>query len=91
MTEPTRRQSLFEYVISQRHGLHVRLGLAQLLVRLIPQATFPHLRAVLYRMAGFAIAPRVRMLGPLSIRGWGDIYPNLTIGAGTGFNNPVRP
>lgn len=61
----------------------------ELAARLIPFGVFDHLRAVLYRWAGFDIGPRVRLIGPLTLRGSGDIYSRLSIGSRTAMNSPA--
>jgi maltose O-acetyltransferase len=81
---------LFRYIAEQRGALHGKLALVQLLGKLIPRGAFDRIRGSLYRMAGFAIAPRVRIAGPLSIWGTGDIYSRLTIGERSYLNCPAH-
>ena len=89
MTETGARQGVLDYALAQRAGFHGRLALAHLVLRLIPRSLFPHLQAVIYRWAGFDIGSGTRILGPFIIRGWGDIYRNLSIGPRTGINSHV--
>ena len=72
-----------------RVEVHGRLALAQLLIRCLPPDTLAPIRRALYRWAGFkGIGSRVTLAGPLSIRGAGDIYSRLSIGADTFINSP---
>jgi maltose O-acetyltransferase len=89
MTQSRPRQSVVDYALSQRAGFHPRLLLAQLVLRLIPLSLFPHFQALIYRWAGFDIGSGTRILGPFIIRGWGDIYRNLSIGPGSAINSHV--
>ena len=89
MTEGRQRQSVLGYVAAQRAGFHPRLALAQLVLRLIPLSLFPHLQALIYRWAGFDIGAGTRILGAFIIRGWTDVYRNLSIGPGCAINSHV--
>ena len=89
MTDAGARQPILEYALAQRAGFHFRLALAQLVLRLIPLSLFPHLQAKIYRLAGFDIGARTRILGPFIIRGWGDVYSKLSIGPGGAINSHV--
>lgn len=69
--------------------VHLKLVLAQALIRYLPDDTLSPLRAALYRWAGFKqIAGKVTLAGLLSIRGAGDIYSRLSIGEHTFINSP---
>ena len=78
------------YLAAQRAVFHGRLAVAQLVGRLIPRRTFPHARAALLRLAGFAIGPGVRIDGPIELWGMGNIYDRLSIGEATYVNTPVH-
>lgn len=77
-----------KYTRDQRDALHFRLVLVQLLVRCIPYDNLNGLRTALYRWAFPYISKQVYITGTLDLRGNGDIYPRLTIGAGTTINTP---
>ena len=81
---------LATYLRDQAAAVHPRLGVAQLLGSLIPHGTFAAVRAALYRAAGFGLGPRVRVDGPLVLRGHGDIYSRLTIGEDSYINSPAH-
>jgi maltose O-acetyltransferase len=78
------------YLAAQRTMFHGRLAVAQLVERLVPFSTFGRLRGALYRLAGFGIAPGVRLAGPLTIWGTGDVYGRLTVGERTFLNSPAH-
>ena len=88
----TRRRAgsrLGRYLQMQRLVLHVRLGVAQMLQRCIPYSLFGNVRSAIYRACGFRyIARKVYLAGPLDLRGDGDIYSRLHIGAHTFINTP---
>jgi acetyltransferase-like isoleucine patch superfamily enzyme len=72
-----------------RAEVHGRLAVAQLLLRLLPPETLAPFRNSLYRWAGFKnIAESVTLAGVLNLRGAGDIYSRLHIGADTFINTP---
>ena len=80
---------LRRYLRVQRLVLHLRLGPAQALQRCIPYSLFGNVRSAIYRACGFRhIARKVYLAGPLDLRGDGDIYPRLHIGAHTFINTP---
>ncbi len=84
-------RSAIRYVGLQREVLHVRLGLAEILIRQIPYSSFNDLRSQLYRWAGFkGISRRVYIAGKLGLRGDGDIYTKLFIGERTTINTPCQ-
>lgn len=82
-------QRLFRYVSAQRSRFHFRLVLLRMIDFAIPRDTFGHLRAMVYGWMGFEVAPRARLLGPLTLRGTGDIYSRLTIGTSSVLNSPA--
>lgn len=79
-----------KYLRAQGAELHGRLLAAQLCVRLIPFNTFGVIRAAIYRAAGFGIAPRARIAGPLTLWGRGDVYARLSVGDHTFLNTPAH-
>ena len=85
-----RQASLREYLRAQRAEIHPVLGLVQLLVRLIPFNAFARVRGTLYRLAGVTVAPRVRIAGPLTLRGTGPLTSRLAIGEATFINSPAH-
>lgn len=87
---PGRGRKLLRYLVQQRAIFHGRLAVVQLLVRLIPFAMLDRLRGVAYRLAGFDVGHRVRIAGPLSIWGAGDVYRRLSIGEATFVNSPAH-
>jgi maltose O-acetyltransferase len=61
-----------------------------MLVGLIPYGLAGNLRSILYWSTGFkGIGRRVYILGTLDLRGRGDIYPRLKIGADSVLNAPL--
>ena len=79
------------YAGLQREAIHFRLGLAQLLVWLLPYSSFNDLRTHIYRWAGFAgVSQQVFIAGKLDLRGDGDIYSRLNIGERTTINTPCQ-
>ncbi len=80
---------LRRYLRMQRAVLHLRLGAGQVLQRCIPYSLFGNVRSAIYRGCGFRhIARKVYIAGPLDLRGDGDIYSRLHIGAHTFVNTP---
>ena len=77
-----------KYARNQLNSLHLRLALVQLLVRCIPYDTLNGLRTALYRWAFPNISKKVYITGRLDLYGDGDIYPRLSMGAGTTINTP---
>lgn len=70
---------------------HLRLGLAQIVVRCLPYGNLNVLRTAVYRWAGFAdIGPHVYIRGTLDLRGMGDIYSRLHIGEYSSINTPCH-
>lgn len=78
------------YLAAQWAELHPRLALVQLLVRLLPFNVFNVVRGRLYRLAGFDLAGGVRVAGPLTIWGAGEIGARLRVGEGTFLNAPAH-
>jgi maltose O-acetyltransferase len=77
------------YLTTQYRAVHYRLWLAQMVIACIPYGMFGNVRAMLYRWAGFAaIGRKVYFHGALTLRGAGNIYPNLHIGDRTTINSP---
>jgi maltose O-acetyltransferase len=63
---------------------HLRFLLADMVLRLLPTATFTTVRAAVYRLVGFRIGPRVSFMSTIRITGVGvGLYERLTIGEGT--------
>lgn len=58
-------------------------GICGFLAALIPKWRFPRVRAAMYRLAGFNIARKVTLFGPLILRGHGRAWhKRLTISEG---------
>jgi len=85
-----RRGRRWRYLALQLSLVHGRLALVQCLVRLIPFGALDLVRARLYRLAGFALGPRVQVAGPLTVWGAGDIAGRLSIGEGSFVNSPAH-
>ena len=83
-------QFVRRYLGIQFAAIHPRLMVAQILVRLIPGDTFGVVRASLYRMVGFRLGHRVRIMGRLTFSGTRSAYRNLEVGDGTGINFPCH-
>jgi acetyltransferase-like isoleucine patch superfamily enzyme len=80
---------LGRYLRAQLEVLHIRLLLAQMVMRLIPVGLMGNVRAKVYRLAGFShIADKVYIFGCLDLRGPDSIYENLEIGAYSEINSP---
>ena len=76
-------------VKADRERFHVRLAVAQWIVRKLPYGTLSPVRVALYRLAGLSKISRTAILaGPLDLVGDGDIYPRLAIGDYTFINWP---
>jgi maltose O-acetyltransferase len=75
------------YIGRQTGAVHPRVILARLLVACLPFPMFPELRASVYRAMGFKGIGGVRLLAPVALRGWGDIYSRLVIGHDTMINH----
>ncbi len=82
--------SIGEYLSAQVAEIHPWLALIQVVGWFIPFNAFARLRGALYRTAGFAIGPRVRIAGPLAIRGNGRLSRRLTVGEATFINSPAH-
>lgn len=76
-------------VSTELGGLHPRLQLVDLAVRVLPPLAFPYLRTALYRLGGISIGARSLIAGRLELIGPGDIGPRLKIGRGCWLNAPV--
>ncbi|AHG87661.1 transferase hexapeptide repeat containing protein [Gemmatirosa kalamazoonensis] len=87
---PGRWARVRQYLAAQREELHPRLALARVLERRIPFGAFNVVRGTLYRLAGFDVAPRVRVAGPLTLWGTGNIYERLSVGTRTFINSPAH-
>jgi acetyltransferase-like isoleucine patch superfamily enzyme len=61
-------------------GIHLRLQIANMLIRLLPKDTAAQLRATLFRWAGFQIGEGVMIRGRPHINGQRQLYKNLAIG-----------
>lgn len=89
---PARRKPIpriTSYVHAQKHSVHVRLGVAQWIIGLLPYGAANELRSYIYRWAGFkGIHPKVYIAGKLDLNGDGDIYGRLHIGELTTINTP---
>jgi acetyltransferase-like isoleucine patch superfamily enzyme len=66
-------------------NLHVRLLLANLIVRLLPNVTFSRLRTAIYRLAGIRIGPHSLILGHIGFTGNGP--GRLRIGSNSIINS----
>src|SRR5439155_1937496 len=81
-------QRLLRELLEIWNGLHLRLVVLQFLVRCLPLAP-GGVRSRLYRWAGFrGIESGCFFLGPLDLRGKGDLYSRLHIGQFSGINPP---
>lgn len=69
-------------------SLHFRLGIVQLLVRLLPEDNLSGVRAALYRLAFPRLSKRVYVIGKIDLRGEGNIYNRLSIGEKSTINTP---
>jgi len=72
---------------AETEGLHLRLLLANLILRLLPNATFPRLRAAIYRLAGLQIGAHSLILGRIEFTGSGAITKRLRIGSNVFINS----
>jgi maltose O-acetyltransferase len=61
-------------------GIHLRLQLANILIRMLPKDTATQLRAMLFRWAGFHIGEGTAIRGRPHINGQRHLYKNLVIG-----------
>ncbi len=82
--------SIGEYLSAQVAEMHPWLALIQLVGWFIPFNAFARMRGALYRAAGFAIGSRVRIAGPLVIRGNGRLSRRLMVGEATFINSPAH-
>jgi acetyltransferase-like isoleucine patch superfamily enzyme len=84
-----RMARIIRYANAQRAAFRPRLTLAHGAIRCIPYGLVGNVRSALYRRFGFrGIAGKVHLLGPLDLRGKGDIYSKLHIGEHTLINTP---
>lgn len=84
-------RSATKYARLQKDALHLRLGLAGIVLSLIPYSSFNDLRSQVYRWAGFkGVSEKVYIAGRLDLRGDGDIYTKLHIGEHTIINTPCQ-
>ena len=92
MPQPGKTRSLVAraklYISKQTEAIHLRLGVAQILLRLIPYGTMGNLRSMIYGWCGFDISSKAYIAGALELRGDGDIYPHLHVGEHTFINTP---
>jgi acetyltransferase-like isoleucine patch superfamily enzyme len=80
---------MVSFLTLQLQPVHLRLSLAQALIRCLPYSTFGNVRSALYRRAGFSkIGEKVYIFGALDLRGMGAIYSRLQIGDHTHINTP---
>ncbi len=67
-----------------RRAMLLRFRLANFVCRVMPARSLSTVRAALYRLVGFKIAPRVSFLSAISVVGSGPgVYGRLSIGDGT--------
>jgi maltose O-acetyltransferase len=83
---PGRR--LWRRLIQEVAFLHVRLLLADILVRFLPHLAFPYLRTAIYRLAGVSIGRGSLLGGRLHLIGRGPIQRRLHIGAACWITAP---
>lgn len=67
-------------------GFHLRLLLAQMLLKPLPVHVGSRIRVYILRLAGFQIGPGCVMWGTPTITGGSDLYRKLIIGQGCWFN-----
>jgi acetyltransferase-like isoleucine patch superfamily enzyme len=72
---------------TEMEDVHVRLLLANLILRLLPNASFGRLRTAIYRMAGLQIGARSLILGRIEFTGSGSITKRLRIGSNAFINS----
>lgn len=82
--------NLLGYLRLQLRTVHFRLIAVRLLDALVPDRAFLRVHAALLRLAGFAIAPRVRVEALPHVWGHGDIYSRLSIGERSYVNSPLH-
>ncbi|MDQ6671990.1 MAG: acyltransferase [Chloroflexota bacterium] len=80
------RRAMLEYARRQAHFIHLRLGVAQLAARILPNYTFSSVRAGIYRWAGLDIAQGVHFHGVAEFTGGSGVYTNLHIGPRSAIN-----
>lgn len=79
---------IHNYMNKQAEAFHLRLGIAQAIMRLIPYGIFGNVRSAIYRWCGFDISHKVHIADELELRGDGNIYSRLHIGEHTFINTP---
>jgi acetyltransferase-like isoleucine patch superfamily enzyme len=72
---------------TETEGLHFRLLLANLILRLLPNASFGRLRTAIYRLGGLQIGARSIILGRIEFTGVGSIAKRLRIGSNVFINS----
>ncbi len=72
---------------TEMEDLHLRLLLANLILRLLPNASFGRLRTAIYRLAGLQIGARSLILGRIEFTGSGSIAKRLRIGSNAFINS----
>lgn len=77
----------FQIIREEFEGLHIRLLLIQIVVKLLPPFVGNRLRRVLLRSAGFRIGKGTVFWGNISITGTGNLKEQLTIGKNCWFND----
>jgi hypothetical protein len=72
---------------TEMEGLHLRLLLANLILRLLPNGSFAWLRTGIYRLAGLQIGARSLIFGRIEFTGLGPITKRLRIGSNVVINS----
>jgi len=72
---------------TETEGFHFRLLLANLFLRLLPNASFARLRTAIYRLAGLQIGSRSLIYGRIEFTGSGSITKRLRIGSNAFINS----
>ena len=74
------------FIKEETSGFHFRLLLARTLLRPFPIYTANRLRALVLRLAGFAIGPKTEFVGTPTFTGKRGLYGRLRIGSECWFN-----
>jgi maltose O-acetyltransferase len=72
---------------TETEGLHFRLLLANLILRLLPSSSFARLRTAIYRLAGLQIGAHSLIFGRIEFTGLGSITKRLRIGSNAIINS----
>jgi maltose O-acetyltransferase len=78
-----------EVLLSEIAGYHPRYWLMAILLRLIPSAWGPRIRAAVYRAAGWNVGPKTLIMGSITVLTPQKVRSNLRIGSGCFINSHV--